>query len=212
MDKIHESKSMRQCLAEIKQMQLYMPKSKKAFKYKYAPLEVIMPALLPILDDYGIDFQHTTDFNEKGEGYLKTVVFFIDDRATTSVEVVCRTIINPLASLKGMNEMMVIGAGTTYNRRYHLVTIFGLLTEDDTDAGGALAEDENGNVNGTNIKAPSVDDSQQEPDFVPTFKHQLTLGKTESAINKTFDMYKPKMEAKQIETITNMIKKHYENK
>lgn len=207
--------TLREALAEIKQQQLYIPRAKQAHGYKYAPLEMILPVLLPVLHDYGIDFQHITDYNEHRELVLTTTVFFIDGR---DEEIICKTIINPLANLRGMNEMMVIGAGTTYFRRYHLVTIFGLTTEPDTDAGGAEEEvgkdgKKEGNVSGTNFKASSVDGAQKETDFTETFKHQLSLvGKTEEAINKTFNMYKSKMGAKQIKTITNMIKKHYEKK
>jgi hypothetical protein len=195
-------KSLREALAEFKQMELLIPKTKAAYGYNYAPLEVILPIITPILKSMGLDYQHTTDFNERGQMYLQTTVFFSSEaNSPTRQEEICRTIINPEVKLAKMNEFMVIGSATTYFRRYHLVILFGLITDEDSDAGGGKADA------GATIMKAKVED-----DFVPTFKHQLTLGKTEKQIWSNFELYKKKMSNEQIKTIETLIKAHYENK
>jgi len=79
--------------------------------------------------------------------------------------------------------------------------MFGLTTDEDSDAGGAKAEDK-----------ARVETAKKEDDFLPTFQHQLTLGKSEAAIWKNFEFYKKKMSNKQIEDISLLIKQHYEKK
>ena len=194
-------KSLRKTLADFKQMQLHIPKTKAAYGYNYAPLDVILPIIMPVLEKMGIDFQHTMDFNGDTM-YLKTTVFFVDEEdSPTRQEISCRTIINSEVTLAKMNEFMVIGSATTYFRRYHLVIMFGLTTDEDSDAGGAKAEDK-----------ARVETAKKEDDFLPTFQHQLTLGKSEAAIWKNFEFYKKKMSNKQIEDISLLIKQHYEKK
>lgn len=196
-----KTRSLRETLAEFKQMQLHIPKTKDAYGYKYAPLDVILPIIMPVLDKLGIDFQHTTDFTTDGM-YLKTTVFFIDKQDSSKrEEISCRTLIDPTVKLAKMNQFMVIGSATTYFRRYHLVIMFGLITDEDSDAGGAKE-----------TKGADITTAKTEDDFIPTFKHQLTLGKTEDTIWKNFEFYKKKMSDDQIKAITKLIQDHYEKK
>ena len=196
-------KSLRKSLAEFKQMELYIPKTKEAYGYNYAPLEVILPIIMPVLKSMGIDFQHTTDFTTDGRMYLQTTLFFADELPSPlREEITCRTFINSDAKLAKMNEFMVIGSATTYFRRYHLIILLGLITDEDSDAGGAKETE----------KSNKLETAKTEDDFIPTFKHQLTLGKTEDKIWKNFEFYKTKMSDKQIAEIEKLIKDHYAKK
>jgi len=198
-----KSKSLREALAEFKQLDLHIPKSESGYGYNYAPLDVILPIINPQLKRLGLDYQHRTDFTESGVLFLETTIFKVEDvNPVTRDEILARTPINNQVQLSKMNEFMVIGSAMTYYRRYHLVTMLGLTADEDTDAGGKTAD-----------AGRSIDSkAQNEKDYLPTFKHQLQLGKDKKVVEGIFKTYQKHMSEEQIKAIRDLIDKHYENK
>lgn len=174
-------------------------KHKEAYGYNYAPLETIIPTILPILKKYGIGYNHRTDIHDAtGQNIVITRVFSLDN-----VEdfVQCKTLIDKEAKLAKMNQFMVEGSAITYFRRYHLVTILGLLTDEDNDAGG-------GRQTGRSVESNA---SRVGPDYVDIFSKLIEKGKTENQVKNSFENYKKQMSNEQIEAVEKLLKDKYGN-
>lgn len=109
-----------------------IPKTKKvlvksdkgSYEFWYAPLDEVVTAMRPILAAHGLafsqgvvgDFLETTILHESGEYWTDSM------------------------PIKGGGTAQSYGSELTYKRRYALSARFGLVTEDDDDAGRAEEE------------------------------------------------------------------------
>jgi len=101
------------------------------WSYKYGSLPHIIEEIKPHLKKAGLVFSQPIVTRE-GVEYILTNVVHVD-----SAEMIDSKIELPKEEFKGMNVVQSKGAIITYMRRYALMSILGLVTEDDdTDAQG----------------------------------------------------------------------------
>lgn len=187
--------SLRKRIMNFQHDKIEIIKSKQAHKYKYAPLDVIIPIILPKLKEHGIGFEHITGYDQQvSRSYLQTILYNVDNEKDELISV---TYIDEEAKLATMNKFMVIGAGMTYFRRYHLALMLGLLTDEDTDAGGMESSPR------------SVDASTRtaEVDYIAIFKNQIGKGKTKKQMEVIFKTHKPNIDDKVAAEIIDLIDK-----
>ena len=188
-----------QKMSEIQGLNIQINKDKAAHGYSYATLDQIMDKLNPLLHKAGLLVTHKTDWNDiEKMSYLQTTVMNVD---VPTELVTCLTYLNPTVTLPGQNSVMVIGSQITYFRRYHVTSMFGLTTETDTDAGGAMPGKKG-------AKAGSVEDSgggEKAVDFVGIFKNMIAKGKDKATIQKQLDNYRAKMPAEQVTEVEKLI-------
>ena len=179
---------------EIIKENINIPKSKKAYGYDYSPLDTILPIIEPLMIKHKLFYYHTTTC-EKGTILLNTRIYETDGGEGF---ITSSTPIDSTVKLAKMNEFMVIGSAMTYFRRYHLVVMLGLLTDEDTDAGAV--------VGGRSIE--SVD---EKVNFVKKFNDLIKSGKTRKQIESMFNQYKKYFSDSELEQIKELIEKSYEN-
>ena len=96
------------------------------YKSKYAPLDTILPIVLPLLKEVGLVVTQIPD----GE-YLKTIISHIESGEV--IEGSAKLILDkPTAQGQG--------SAITYMRRYALVSMLGLNTEEDDDGNKASVQ------------------------------------------------------------------------
>jgi hypothetical protein len=194
-------KSIWQKMSDIQGLNIQINKDKQAHGYAYATLDQIMDKLAPILHENKLLVIHQTDWdNEEKCSYLKTTVIDTDDATQTISSL---TYLDSSVILPGQNKVMVIGSQITYYRRYHVTSLFGLTTETDTDAGGAMP-----GKKGQAAAAGSVEASgggEKAVDFEAIFKNMIAKGKTKDIVQKQFDTYKSKMTTEQVTLVTALI-------
>lgn len=98
----------------------------KTHSYKYAPLGTILKTVKPVLVQNGLTLVQYLD-----AGGLVTELHFV-----ASDEKIGGNYPLPNIELQGMNKAQAAGGVITYFRRYAIVTILGLDTEEDNDASG----------------------------------------------------------------------------
>lgn len=185
-------------------------KSKEAYGYNYADLDAIITTISPILKEIGIGYYHYTDYDYESKNNIVYTVLFnkenVEDKLTS------RTLIDRSVQLAKMNAFMVEGSAITYFRRYHLVAMLGLLTDEDHDAGGKKKQPTTSKSNApVGRSVESTSNAPTETDYVAIFNN-LVKNKPQDKVNKTFELYKTQMSNEDINTITNIIKEAYENK
>ncbi len=111
-----------------------IPKSKKVLnkdgseRYAYAPLEVIVATVGPILDQFGLSYRLDTAI-EGGNLISQCFIHHVDGHMEASKFQV------PIDRSAHMNSIQQYGAAGTYAKRYAFCNALGLLTADeDTDA------------------------------------------------------------------------------
>jgi len=102
------------------------------FKYKYGSLPDIMETIKPHMAAAGLGFTQPIETDEDRREVIRTILFHVqDDRTIES------TIVLPSIEFKGMNVVQSKGSVITYLRRYSLMSILGIVTDDDdNDAAG----------------------------------------------------------------------------
>lgn len=117
------SVALNKVIAEVKDV----AKTEEGFGYKYASLDNILKMLRPLLAKNGLALLQSQEIQD-GEIVVKTLL------THTSGEWIEVTASAPFENLKGMNSFQVVGAGTTYLRRYSIANLFAIASEEDTDA------------------------------------------------------------------------------
>jgi hypothetical protein len=106
------------------------------FRSKYAPLDVVINTVKPLLAKYGLSFIQSTSTNEENVGITTLLIHESGEWIESD------TLFLPAYQLKsgGAKEFnaQAIGSSTTYGRRYSLSAILGLSSEDDDDANGQV--------------------------------------------------------------------------
>jgi hypothetical protein len=209
----NEGLNLRQRLMNFQLDEVEIHKSKAAYGYSYAPLDVILPLIKPYLKKHGIGFVHNTHLeNATVMGvssqyqFLTTTFYSMDD---TKDQISCTTRINDQVQLAKMNEFMVMGSAITYFRRYHIVTILGLTTDEDTDAGGAqpqqtppTSKTDHKKTPGRSVESAPV--TEDTVDYAAIFDN-ITKNKTEKQSRDMFEMYKKKMSPEVLKKVTKII-------
>jgi hypothetical protein len=188
-----------QKMSEIQGLNIQINKDKLAHGYSYATLDQIMDKLNPLLHKVGLLVTHKTDWNDVEKmSYLQTTIMNVDNPTEVAT---CLTYLDAAAVLPGQNKIMVIGSQITYFRRYHVTSMFGLTTETDTDAGGAIPN-KKGAASGS---VESAGSGEKTVDFVNIFKNMIAKGKDKATVQKQFETYKVKMNEAQITEVTTLI-------
>lgn len=120
-------KALYKALADFQQEVPTIKKNASGYGYKFADLEETTKVINPLLKKHGLGYTQPLDGTN-----LKTTLFHIEsgDTIESSVE------IPQGVQLAKMNEFQVMGSAITYYRRYSLVSILGLVTDEDADAAG----------------------------------------------------------------------------
>jgi hypothetical protein len=103
-------------------------REKQGYNYKYAPIELLQKTLGPIIAEHGFSYSWREETIPEGKrcvlaisGYGHTQENYFD--------------IPKLEKTKEMNSVQVVGAMSTYGRRYSFISGFGVIIDDeDPDA------------------------------------------------------------------------------
>ena len=163
-----------------------MQKKKKGFKFKYTTLIDIENKLKPIMVANNVGYRHRLTHKSEGN-ILETIIFDLE----TEDDEVHSLKIPEGVSLAGMNDYQSLGSALTYFRRYHLIIIFGILTDEDVDA---------------------VSPSQNQPPKITTnhllkVQQLIELGRGKSTLEKYLSTYSSKMTKEDRDTISELINK-----
>ena len=176
----------------------------EAYGYYYATLHDILKVIHPILRKHSIWYQHYTDYDIDGD--TRTLITFIYLTEDPNQRIVSTSKLDTDVILAKMNKFMVEGSAITYFRRYHLTTLLGLNTDEDTDAGGKRVTKKPGGK-GRSVEASTS--TTEVPNFVEIFKSQAK-NKTKEQFQKTFEMYKSQMPEDQAKEVAQLFKDTYE--
>lgn len=210
---IEKPLNIHQRIANFQQDNVVIPKSKAAYGYSYAPLDHILEIITPHLKTHGIGISHRIETRSK-EQYLLTKVFNFDKRKDF---IECETFIDDTVNLAKQNKFMVIGSAITYFRRYHVVTMLGLTTDQDTDAGGAQQGNQKQNdknpptSTGRSVESASPS-GENTVDYVNIFENLLNRNKDEKTVRKSYDNYKKNMTKEVSDKIMKLIDDKFKKK
>lgn len=104
-------------------------KSSNGYGYKYAPLDEVLNIVRPIIAKHGLTIIQSQNLDK--EGGLVTIKTLL---LHSSGEFIETEVTSPFENLKGMNSYQSMGACITYLRRYAISSMFGIASEEDTDA------------------------------------------------------------------------------
>lgn len=180
-------------------------KDVEGYGYNYADLPKVVSIVTPFLIKHGIWYEHTTSYDvELKCNILTTTIYSIHDESQI---IFGSSIISNEAVLGGMNRFQVEGSGITYFRRYHLTTLLGLITEEDTDAAGKRKN----KPKDEGSKSSSTPTSKIVVSFVDTFKSLIDKKRPVATLRSTLEMYKNQINNDDLKTINTLIKE-YEDK
>jgi len=138
MDKKEETPKITGIVKALGEFQNLCPAIKKEktagagkFQYKYGSLPHILEVIRPHMKKAELAFTQPIVYREGGE-YILTILYH-----TKTGEKIESKMPLPEIKFQGMNELQSKGSAITYLRRYGLMSILGLVTEeDDNDAQG----------------------------------------------------------------------------
>jgi hypothetical protein len=122
--------------AEMQKAFIPVTRAKQGYNYKYAPIELLQNTLGPIIADHGFSYSWREESIADGgkrcilsiSGYGYTQENYFD--------------IPKLEKTKEMNSVQVVGAMSTYGRRYSFIAGFGVVIDDEDPDGRAIPEDQ----------------------------------------------------------------------
>ena len=94
--------------------------------YKYVTLDDVISLLKTSLHRYGLGFVQTLEYRDS-KNCLETTVYHSSGQYIQSCALI------PDVQDDFLNSIQSVGSNITYMRRYALCTIFGIVSEDDTD-------------------------------------------------------------------------------
>ncbi|MBJ8031122.1 ERF family protein [Bacillus cereus group sp. N21] len=126
--------------------------SNPMFKSKYAPLDVVINTVKPILTKYGLSFMQST--GSEGESIIISTMLLHESGEWIESE----PLTLPAYQIKGggVKDFTAQGAGSgiTYGRRYSLTALLGISSEDDDDGNGVShGKDSKNKNNNTNSQS-----------------------------------------------------------
>lgn len=126
MSKTSDKLNVLQKIALIQHSLPVIPKTKQAYGYMYAPLDMIFEVLNPLLKKHELSIFHSTQVANDRLFLSVGVMNCIDTSDTFEILV-------PLDYVPGKVPMQSAGAAITYARRYGICMIFNILSDEDTD-------------------------------------------------------------------------------
>lgn len=102
----------------------------KQYEYHFAPFEKIVAVIGPILTRHGLSFTHDGEVNENNVTTICTLRHVAGAKRTA-------TFTAPTDQSGGKNPLQAVGSARSYGRRYTLIDVLGLTTEEDDDGVGA---------------------------------------------------------------------------
>jgi len=102
---------------------------RKQYEYHFAPLEEIVRVIHPHLTAHGLSYTHDGEVNDGTVRTVCTLHHVAGARRTA-------TFTGPIDASGGKNPIQQIGSARSYGRRYSLMDVLGLVTEDDDDGAG----------------------------------------------------------------------------
>lgn len=149
------------------------------YNSKYAPLDVVINTVKPLLAKYGLSFIQSTS----SEGESVSVTTMLIHESGEWIESDLLTL--PAYQLKkgGIKEFNAQGAGSSisYGRRYQLSAILGLSSEDDDDANGQVFGGNGGYRDASNnASASSTKQSSGMSDEEREKRRQEAIAKAQS--------------------------------
>lgn len=146
-------------------------KSTNGYGYKYADLPTIIETITPLMKKHGLGFTQLV----QGEN-LTTFVFHAE--SGQSIESTIK--IDPI-EMKGMNSLQSYGACLSYFRRYSLICVLGIVSDQDTDAQGQPKKM-------ASKKDPNAKEKLNHKQFIRAMS-EIQSGKyTKDFIIKSFDL------------------------
>jgi len=100
-----------------------------SYTFAYAPLEAILPAIQPVAAKHGLAWSQLLSSSADGRPMLRTLLLHVGSAERLESEF-------PMP-LKGGESAQEIGSMISYLRRYALVSMLGLSTDEDDDANHA---------------------------------------------------------------------------
>jgi ERF superfamily len=133
-----------------------IPKTKQvssgSYNYKYAPLEVIVAAVQPLLRVHGLSYRFDTAFEESPPAQVVTcTVQHLEGHSETS------SFRTPVDAGARMNDMQKSASAQTYAKRYAFCNALGILTGDEDNDGQSA-----GGAGGRVATSPQA--ARREPD------------------------------------------------
>jgi len=123
-----------ECPVIVKSTPVYN-KDKRTVRFKYAPLDVIVSTVQPLLRDAGLSYDIDTEQHDKGITVSVTVVHIGGHSKDTKFSV-------PVDKDAYMNEPQKWASAQTFAKRYAFCNAFGILTGDSDDDGQSSGENE----------------------------------------------------------------------
>jgi len=129
-------------------------KSGGSYAFKYATLDDVLTATIPVLSNHGLAVVQPLNFTDHGDAVLETIVL----HATTDQRLTSRFPLN----LVGLDPQDT-GSLITYMRRYTFVSMLGLAPDDDDDAQSAAAspQDRSGSLAAGSDDQPHAEQSRR---------------------------------------------------
>ena len=103
-------------------------KSKKAYDYKYAPLEVVIDTVKPALEKHGLSFSQSTGY-DGNKITVQTIIWHESGQYIAFDKLGL-----PPDDVEQQSRVQSSGSAITYGRRYSLSAALGIASEEDTDA------------------------------------------------------------------------------
>jgi hypothetical protein len=103
----------------------------KKYEYKFAPLDEVVRTIRPHLTKHGLSYTHDGAVSPKGEVAITCTLQHVMGARRTA------TFTGPTDQSGGKNALQAVGSARSYGRRYTLMDVLGLTTEDDDDGRGS---------------------------------------------------------------------------
>jgi hypothetical protein len=107
----------------------------KQYSYTFAPLDEIVRVIRPHLTKYQLSYVHDARVDKDRVEITCTLQHAAGAKRTATFEA-------PIDSSGGKNAIQQVGSARSYGRRYTLMDVLGLTTEDDDDGNGTDADGE----------------------------------------------------------------------
>lgn len=110
---------------------------RKQYEYKFAPLEEIATTIRPVLARHGLSYSHDATLHQNAVEVVCTLLHVEGAKRTATFR-------GPIDASGGKNPIQQVASARSYGRRYSLIDVLGLTTEDDDDgrAAGDGGDDE----------------------------------------------------------------------
>ena len=112
-----------------------MKNGAKAYEYHFAPLEEIVRVIRPCLTAHGLSYTHDARV-ESGAVEITCTLQHVEGAKRSA------KFTGPVDNSGGKNPLQGVGSARSYGRRYTLIDVLGLTTEEDDDGVGAHRQSE----------------------------------------------------------------------